>query len=367
MDFKKEAKELIRTIQKYKHLLIFIKGSPDPDAIASAFALKLICDKVGTKSMIDSPVSPSLPQNIKIIKDLHLPVQFKSAEEIIKIYDSYAVLDHPSVDIENITGVIPCAIHIDHHEKSADSIPVDQKIIKTETGSTSTLLIFLMNELRSVLNLSHSDQIRVSTALYFGIRTDTDNFQHASKLDKQALEIISPYIDQTLIKKINNLPFSKDAIHYLHKALKNQIVHNEWLVSGIGYVKEKNRDAMAIIADFLIKRDDISRVMVFAIVEKKKGLTLDASFRTLEKNFNLNNFIKKITKEGGARTFKGAYQVDLDYFCLCPDRELLWEVVFHTTLETLKKLGVPVEITGVRKRYNDFKQIFLGILKKFRI
>jgi nanoRNase/pAp phosphatase (c-di-AMP/oligoRNAs hydrolase) len=363
MEFKNTAKDLIQNIKKYKHLLIFIKGSPDPDAIASAFALKLICETVGTKSLIDSPISPSLPQNIRIIKDLHLPVQFKSAEEIVKTYDAYAVLDHPSVDIENITGVIPCAIHIDHHEESKDSIPVDQRIIQKEAGATSTLMIFLLNELKSTLNLSHSEQVRVATALYFGISTDTDNFQLATRLDKHALEIITPFIDQTIVNKINNLPFSKEAIHHLQQALKNQITHDEWLISGIGYIKDKNRDALAIIADFLLKREDISRVMVFALVDTKKGLTLDASFRTLEKKFNLNTFIKRITKDGGARTFKGAYQVNLDYFRQCPDRDILWQVVYLTTIETLKKLGVPVEVTGVKKVYDRIKKRFGAILK----
>jgi hypothetical protein len=76
--------------------------------------------------------------------------------------------------------------------------------------------------------------------------------------------------------------------------------------------------------------------VVFSVVEKKKGLTLDVSFRTKKEDFNLNDLIKRITSEGGGRKFKGAYQVNLDYFIHCSDRDLLWRTVSTTTVEVLK-------------------------------
>ena len=147
MNFKKLSNELIKTIKKYKNLLIYIKGSPDPDALASSYALKLICEALGVHTIIDSPIHLSLPQNIRIVKDLHLPIQFESLRKSIVHYDAYAVLDHPSANINGVSGVIPCAIHIDHHESIDESIPVDLKIIESTVGSTSTLMALLLNEL----------------------------------------------------------------------------------------------------------------------------------------------------------------------------------------------------------------------------
>ncbi len=100
-------------------------------------------------------------------------------------------------------------------------------------------------------------------------------------------------------------------------------------------MEEKKRDLIALIGDFLLNREDISKVIVFSIIEKKDSLILDASIRTKKEKFNINSFIKKITASGGARNFKGAFQINLDYFRFCPDRKMLWDLIYVTTLEAI--------------------------------
>ena len=337
MDFKILSEELVEVIKKYRHILIAIKGSPDPDVVAASFVFKLICEAYDTQASIDSPVHPSLPQNRKIIKDLNLPICFDEFKDIKAQYDAYAVFDHQSVDIDGITGVIPCAVHIDHHDRVDEEIQVDFKLIVDDAGSTSTVLAFLMEELKSELKPGKALQMKIATALEYGLCTDTNNLQYATSMDRQALEIISPFSDKVLLRKIGSLHFSKQAMGFLNQALSHHIVYKDWLICGIGFMDEKYRDSIAIIGDFLLKREDITTVVVFSIIEKKAGLTLDASFRTRKENFNLNALIKRITREGGGRKFKGAFQVNLDYFANCPDKERLWDVVYLTTIEALKK------------------------------
>ena len=36
----KAASDFLKSVQKYKKIMIIIQGSPDPDAIASSFAIK---------------------------------------------------------------------------------------------------------------------------------------------------------------------------------------------------------------------------------------------------------------------------------------------------------------------------------------
>ena len=70
---------------------------------------------------------------------------------------------------------------------------------------------------------------------------------------------------------------------------------------------------------------------------------------------NLNDVIKAITAEGGARKFKGAYQINMDYFSRCPDRALLWDVIRLTTIEVLKKSRDELYITELKGFYNKLK------------
>jgi nanoRNase/pAp phosphatase (c-di-AMP/oligoRNAs hydrolase) len=182
-------------------------------------------------------------------------------------------------------------------------------------------------------------------------------------LDHKALEIISPYVDKTLLNRISTLPFTKEAMSFFNQALKNQILYKDWLISGIGFIGQKHRDTLGLIGDFLLKREDLKAVVVFGVVEKDSRLTLDASFRSKDEDLNLNALIKKITKEGGARKFKGAFQVNLDYFANCPDRELLWQMVYTTTIETLKKERDEAHAFELQKLFGTIKRKVRGLFR----
>jgi nanoRNase/pAp phosphatase (c-di-AMP/oligoRNAs hydrolase) len=363
MDVKGFAHRLVETVKKYRHLLIYIKGSPDPDAIAASYSLKLVCEHYGTEALILSPVYPSLPQNIKMVKELRLPIRFGDRDMEIGNFDAYAVLDHQSVSVDGVAGVIPCAIHIDHHERVEQKISVDLGIIVEEAGSTSSVMAFILEELEPGLNLAKPERVRVATALYYGMQTDTDNFSHAESLDMKALEIISRDYDEQAIAEISSIPFSKETIAFFTLALENRIVYKDWLISGIGFIDEKYRDSVAVIGDFLLKLEDISTAVVFFIIENKEGLTLNVSFRTKDEKFDMNALIKRITSEGGARKFKGAYQVNLDYFVHCPDKELLWKMVSLTTVEVLKKQRDSHGMEELKDFFRNLREKFLSLFK----
>ncbi len=361
------AEKFTAVIKRYNNILIFIKGSPDPDAIASSYAFKMICEAFGIKSSIIAAVNLSLPQNREFVKVLKIPIKFEKSLSGIEDFDSYAVFDHQSLYVDKLTYKIPCAVHIDHHdfdeEEEREKIDVDFKLINREAGSTSTILALLLKE----LNLSLEEDImkNISTALQFGIENDTDNYSHAGKIDYDALNYISEFSDNRIINRINGVPLSNKALKLLGQAIDNQFIYKDWLIAGLGYIDQRNRDLIAIVADFLIKRQDISTVIVFAIIEKEdSSLYLDASFRTNSENINLNSIIKEITLRGGGRKYKGAFQVGLDYFANCPDRELLWKLVKITTVEVLKKRRDRIYVTELRGFYKNFKRRIFGFFRE---
>ncbi|MCP4131532.1 MAG: hypothetical protein GY754_11190 [bacterium] len=353
------AKKFESTLRKYSNILIFIKGSPDPDVIASSFALKSICDILGIRATISSPTELSLPQNKAFVKELDIPVKFEKNIHNPDKYDAYIITDHQSPAVENLTGKMPCAMHIDHHKSSDDETRVDFKLVSDDVGSASTLVSLLLKEMD--IEIEDSLRSRIYTALLFGIQTDTDQYTHAVKKDYIALDFISKYSDNELINKISGIPLSEQAIHCLGEAIENKIIYKDWLIAGVGFLNEADRDSIAIIADFLLKIEEVSVIIVFAAIEKSNSreLVLDASLRTSKENINLNDIIKEITPYGGARKFKGAYQVDIDYFVHCPDKHILWEVLNLTTIEILKKRRDGIRITELKGFYRNLKKRFL--------
>lgn len=347
---------LAASIKKYRNILIIIKGSPDPDAIASSYAMSVICQALDVSSMIISTKKLSLPENRAFVDLLQIPLHLSPDYPDFKHHDAYIITDHQSAALPETDVSLPCAAHIDHHEAPDEETAAGFTLRNTEAGSTSTIMALLMREM--TLELDPHVLTSVATALLYGIYTDTDKYSRAGHLDYEAMDYLSKYSDNTIFNRISATPLSQATLRLLKTGIQSKVPYKDWLIAGIGYVNAANRDSIAIIADFLLKREVYNTVIVFAAIEESEGhrLTLDASFRTTSESLNLDGIIKKITPEGGARKFKGAYQIRMDYISHCPDRELLWKVVSAATIELLKKSRDELYLTEISGFYHKFQK-----------
>jgi nanoRNase/pAp phosphatase (c-di-AMP/oligoRNAs hydrolase) len=347
---------LAASIRKHRSILIVIKGSPDPDAIASSYAMSVLCHRLGVTSTIVSEKKISLPENRTFIATLDIPIRFAPDLPDPRQYDAYILTDYQSPIAREITGDLPCAVFIDHHEPPEEEVRAEFSLRNTTAGSTSTIIALLIKELDMMLE--PADMVPVSTALLYGIYTDTDKYSHAGRLDYEALDYLSKYSDHDTFNKISSTPLSRETLALIKRAIGGKIVYKDWLIVGVGYVGADNRDSIAVIADFLLKREKFQTVIVFAAIEEedRNSLTLDASLRSASDNLDLNDIIKAITAEGGARKFKGAYQINMDYFSRCPDRDLLWKVISLTTIEILKKSRDGLYITEIKGFYQKLRK-----------
>lgn len=356
MNYREIFSKMTAVLRKYRSILVYIKGSPDPDAIASSYAIMQLCGLLGIRADIAAAMEPSLPQNRAILRKLDIPLKYvKNAEELAD-YDAYVVTDFQSAQVKGLSGKMPCALHIDHHEEIDEEVKADLKVIGANAGSVSSMIALAIKE--SDYRDKEKLLAEAGTALVLGIQTDTDNFRHAGEDDFQALAFLAPYSDKKIINEISGIPFSDETIALLKKARNGKTAYKDWLIAGVGFISEKHRDSIAIIADLLLSEEDCSTAVVFALVEKNggKNLVLDASFRTRDSDLDLDFLIKQITAEGGGRKFKGAYQVNLDYFTQCPDRDLLWELVEKTTAGVLTRMRDDIHIIELKGFYRNMKK-----------
>ncbi len=360
---KKTAALFLEAVSKYKSIVIYIPGSPDPDAIASAYAIKLILSHSSIESDIFAEKGLSLPQNKAFVERLKIPV-FYSKDINLKKYDAYIVPDFQNNRVEHISDKLPCAAHLDHHSKSDQTVSADFSLVRTDAGSTSTLVALIVKNLDLVF--SEQDMVSMATAMTFGIQTDNDKYDNMTSLDLEALGFLSQYTDGTILQGIISMPISAQTLYYYNRAQNNEHVYRDWAFYSIGYIDSKNRDSIAITADMVLKNTAYKVVAVFAVIEnhKRKELYLDVSLRSNSSSIDLNKVIKRITPEGGARKYKGAYQVKLNYFFSTPDRDMLWNVVEATTVEKLRKSRDTLYITGIETLYGEVKSRLLSFLKR---
>ncbi|OPL09064.1 MAG: hypothetical protein AVO34_13840 [Firmicutes bacterium ML8_F2] len=360
---KEETVLFSEAVRKYDYIAIYIPGSPDPDAIASAYALKIILKELSVEADIFAENKISLTQNKTFIKKLKIPIKFGDNINL-KHYQAYIIPDFQSNRVENLSGRIPCAVHLDHHEQSSDRVDADFSLIRVDAGSTSTLVALLWKNME--IKFNEKDKVIIATALTFGIQTDTDKYSNLTSLDIEALDFLNQFAAIDILESLNSMPPSSATLLYCNRAKENEIVYKDWAFYGLGYIDARNRDSIAIASDMLLKSSGSKVVAVFGLVEnQKKGeLFLDVSLRALSSAIDLNRLIKRITPTGGGRKYKGAYQIKLNYFLLAPDRELLWQLINDTTIEVLQKSRDTLYITGLEGIYSNLKRRVLSILKK---
>ncbi len=349
-------------VKKYRNIVLYIPGSPDPDAMASAFALQQLLKYYSIDSDITSCKKLSLAQNMEFAKLLN--IHLKDCARISpEKYDAYAVTDYQSNIIKDITGIIPCAIHIDHHEKADKFEKSDFSIIDQNSGSASTLVALLIKEINPDFDIETME--RVATALIFGIQTDTDRYTHTSNRDIEALKFLTPFSIKKIIKRLNVKPLEPETMLCYKNAHSNAVTYKDWGIYPAGYISIKHRDSLAIVADIMLRESGLKTVITFGIVEDKKNeqLILDASFRTNNPKLDLDRLIKGITPGGGARKYKGAFQVKLGYFYGITEREKFLDIVEKATVEKLQKAKDGNYILDIKSVYSGFMKKIASFLK----
>ena len=117
------------------------------------------------------------------------------------------------------------------------------------------------------------------------------------------------------------------------------------MFSGVGFVRDEDRDAIGQCADYLLNREGIETVVVYGVVG---NAIIDGSLRTKSHTLDPDKWLKDVfgadengKHYGGGRKDKGGFQIPLGVFSRCNDRELLWILIKKTIDELFyQKIGL---------------------------
>jgi nanoRNase/pAp phosphatase (c-di-AMP/oligoRNAs hydrolase) len=273
-----KLRQLLGLFSKEDRLLIVINA--DPDAMASAMALKrLLWRQISGTSI--SHVNPiSRPDNLAMIQLLKLDLQ-PLGEIDPQRYNRFAVVDSQPSHHKYFEG-LDFDIVIDHHpETGAKARFVD---IRPEYGATSTIMTQYLRAARI------KPSAKLATGLFYGIKTDTRNFERKAIMeDIKAFQFLFDYVNVHMARKIEQAEITLDFLKYYRKALEEMRVRKKCIQVHLGTVT--NADVCVTIADFFMKIHDIAWVVVsgvfeehLVIVVRNDGLRKDAG-RLLAKIF----------------------------------------------------------------------------------
>lgn len=258
----------------------------DPDALASALALKRLM-RTRVRSVTIAHVNKiSRPDNLAMIRHLHLPV-LRWREALRGQAQRFAMVDSqpshspffPDVDY---------AILIDHHPAppEEDGPQAVFQDIRPSYGSVSTM----MTEYLYGAGLRPGRLL--ATALQYGIRTDTGTFsRHCTDTDLRAYQYLARFADTALLERILRSEYLPQWLPYFSRAIESMRPCGRGRYTWLGRVG--SADLLVVVADFFLRVLGLRWVAVCG----ESGGRLVAIFRGGGERLNLGA-VAALTFEG---------------------------------------------------------------------
>jgi nanoRNase/pAp phosphatase (c-di-AMP/oligoRNAs hydrolase) len=245
-------RRLLALFSREDRLLIVINA--DPDAMASAMALKRLLWRLVSPTTIAHVNAVARPDNLAMIRLLKLdlaPIQKVNPDEFTR----FAILDSQPSHHEGFEG-IDFDVIIDHHPVTGAKGPfVD---IRPEYGATSTIMT------QYVRAAKIKPSAKLATGLFYGIKTDTGNFEQKALMeDVNAFQFLYRYVNVHMARRIEQAEITLDYLKYYRRALKGIRVRKHRIHVHLGPVTTP--DICVSIADFFMKVHDIAWAVVSGI------------------------------------------------------------------------------------------------------
>jgi len=265
---KKRLQQLLSHVGSEDVIGIMINA--DPDAMASALALKRLFWRRTKKTVICRVNAIKRSDNLAMLHLLRLQIPYVNRADTSKV-TKWAIVDgqprhHPRLTKTNFD------IIIDHHPPVPD-LEVPFIDIRDNYGATSSMLT---EYLRAA---AVKPSARLATALFYGIKTDTDNFARASSAnDIRAFKYLYPFVNLNIIKKIEASEINKGNLPAFQAAFENLEFIGKSVYIHMGTVD--NPDSLVIIADFFLKMAEATWCFVSGVYGQKVIVIIrNAGFR----------------------------------------------------------------------------------------
>ncbi len=294
--------------------LLLLQDFPDPDALSSAWAYKLIAATYSIECDIFYGGTLSHQENIALVKLTGLPARrwilANNDGPNLDQYQGVVLVDNQGTTSQLYQPVrnagIPLVLVIDHHapQSKLDAEYID---LRPHIRATATILTQYLQQGLLRLDRSNTKHAKCATALMHGLRADTNQLMNAAADDFLAAAYLSQFYDGQLLNAVLQASRSKRVMDVIERSLRNRKVQNNVSIAGVGYLRYEDRDAIPQAADFLVTEENIHTAVVYGIVhdEDEEREVVIGSLRTSKITLDPDEFIKEAFGQDGAGRFFG--------------------------------------------------------------
>ena len=265
-----------RKVARFRHALrgahsyaFLLQHDPDPDAIASALALRVVLGADAADAPILTCGRVTRPENRRLIEELGIRIGHVSARSLASHENLILVDVQPpyfSGDVGDVAAVI------DHHPPSGP-FRARFKDVRPTYGASATIAgEYLLAEGDASLTRE------LATALLYGIITDTKSLSRsASDDDLEMFAYLFPRADHALLRRIQHPSYTAATMRRFGEALEHARVTRGLAHVHLGRLPADEEHIVAQLADFCLGMDGAS----IAVVSGTFGHRLVMSARAL--------------------------------------------------------------------------------------
>lgn len=294
------AVELREHLTGASELTIVCHNNPDPDCLASAFALGRIAIAAGIDEhhiLYSGDISHQ--QNRAFVNLLDIDLNPFEAEAVRDRPDEslLAFVDHAVPGQNNrVPEGTPVDIVIDHHPN--DSIEAQFVDHREEIGATATILTEYIQELDIEMDAA------LGTGLMFAIRRETLSFlRGTTRAEYDAAGYLHQHVDNSLLRQFSSPSITGATVDAIAEAIRNRTVRGSVLITGIERTSE--RDALPQAADYLATLEGVETAVVFGIVDDGIQISARSTDSRVHIGDVLDDAFSDVGSAGGHREMAG--------------------------------------------------------------
>ncbi len=302
----------LHDLLKFNDIVIQCHDNPDADAIASGFAVYCYL-KANNKDvkLIYSGRNTIRKSNLKLmVNELHIPIEhinyMREPELLVTVDCQYGEGNVTMHNAENIAV-------IDHHRISGELPSMNE--IKSDYGACATVLWEMLTKEKFDVN----SNILLSTALYYGLYTDTNEFTEISNpVDTKLRDNV--VVDNSLITRFRNANMSLEELEIAGTALLKSDYIDDYRCA-IVKAGRCDPNVLGIISDLLLAVDVIDTCMVFNVMPNGVKISVRSCVPDIKANELVMEICEGIGSGGGHLAKAGGYiQMELlipEYLKFC--------------------------------------------------
>lgn len=285
----------LNELLKFDDIVIQCHDNPDADALASGYALYWFLKKMGKKPyFMYRGINKIQKSNLMImISALEVPVNYepdfdREPELLVTVDCQYGQKNVTLTKAKNVAV-------IDHHQLTVEVPKLSE--VRSNIGSCSTILWDMIRE----EGLNFHDERLLSTALYYGLYTDTNRLSEVSHpLDRDMLD--SLVINKSIVTNMSNSNISLDELKITGKAILEYDYYddNRYLII---QAEQCDPNILGVISDFSMETTGVDVCLAFYVSSAEIKYSVRSCVKEVHAN-ELAEFLSIGIGGGGGHIYK---------------------------------------------------------------